>query len=429
MPNNIFMTAAATEEAAAAAAKSSSVYAVVTPTGDEFELLPHHSQNNDNVSSFDTAAVATVSAATPPTDAATAAIGSNPFPSCQYYPAPSSISTASAAPPSYAASSFQSLAVTPAAASLLMPGYPTNNRGDNGSHDYDEATLLMEAAKALCSMKNLGAGCPQQQHGTVVNMAMKMMLSSPSATIAQDDEDCWQQQKQQQNNNDILLQEGSLLQYIAADDSSSTTSDYVHSNSLTHPDRLAIDDDVDEVNKLHQYVRKDLLEIFVVPQISDSDSEDDESDDDYDEDYRATKKSRKNNDPPSLPTTRSAAAARRDRSSSSSSASSSAMASSISASANSTQRHYPGRVGFRCVHCADCRRKTASKAAFFPLRLTNIYREVCAWQRIHFKTCPMVPASVRKRYDHYKQVDTSRGKVRYWETSAKKIGLQNNPDR
>ena len=308
-----------------------------------------------------------------------------------------------------------------------MPTCPTN-RSDNDSHDYDEATLLMEAAKALCSMKNLGAGCPQQHHGTVVNMAMKMMLSSPSATIAQDDDDCWQQQ-QQQHNNDMLLQEGSLLQYIAADDSSSTASDYVQSNSLTHPDRLAIDDDVDEVNKLHQYVRKELLEIFVVPQISDSDSEEESDDDDYDEDYRATKKSRKN-DPPSLPTTRSAAAARREQhSSSTSSASSSAMASSITASTNSTQRHYPGRVGFRCVHCADCRRKTASKAAFFPLRLTNIYREVCAWQRIHFKTCPMVPAGVRKRYDHYKQVDTSRGKVRYWETSAKKIGLQNNPDR
>lgn len=426
MPNNISMTAAATEEAAATAAKSSSVYAVVTPTGDEFELLPHRNQTNDNVS-FDTAAVATVSAATPP--AAAAAIGGNAFPSSQYYPPPSSISTASAVPPSYAASSFQSLAVTPAAASLLMPACPTNNRGDNDSHDYDEAMLLMEAAKALCSMKNLGAGCPQQHHGTVVNMAMKMMLSSPSATIAQDDDDCWQQQ-QQQHNNDMLLQEGSLLQYIAADDSSSTASDYVQSNSLTHPDRLAIDDDVDEVNKLHQYVRKELLEIFVVPQISDSDSEEESDDDDYDEDYRATKKSRKNNDPPSLPTTRSAAAARREqRSSSSSSASSSAMASSITASTNSTQRHYPGRVGFRCVHCADCRRKTASKAAFFPLRLTNIYREVCAWQRIHFKTCPMVPAGVRKRYDHYKQVDTSRGKVRYWETSAKKIGLQNNPDR
>jgi len=41
----------------------------------------------------------------------------------------------------------------------------------------------------------------------------------------------------------------------------------------------------------------------------------------------------------------------------------------------------------------------------------------------------MVPESVREKYDHYKMIDTSRGKVRYWESSAKKIGLQNNPDR
>ena len=50
-------------------------------------------------------------------------------------------------------------------------------------------------------------------------------------------------------------------------------------------------------------------------------------------------------------------------------------------------------------------------------------------QRIHFKNCRHVPAGVRKRYDHYKQIDTSRGKVRYWESSAKKIGLANNQNR
>ncbi|KAL3766254.1 hypothetical protein ACHAW5_008200 [Stephanodiscus triporus] len=75
------------------------------------------------------------------------------------------------------------------------------------------------------------------------------------------------------------------------------------------------------------------------------------------------------------------------------------------------------------------RRKSTSKAAFYPLRLKNIYREVCAWQRIHFKKCPHVPDGVRELYDHYKRIDTSRGKVKYWESSARKIGLENNPDR
>ena len=44
-----------------------------------------------------------------------------------------------------------------------------------------------------------------------------------------------------------------------------------------------------EVNKLHQYVRKDLLEIFVVPQVADSDdeaSEEDEEDEDSDEENK-----------------------------------------------------------------------------------------------------------------------------------------------
>lgn len=377
---------------AAAAAAANSVYAVVTPTGDEFELL--HSHHNDNSVSLESAAVAVTAA--PPV--AAAAAGNTSFPCCEYYPASSSSSTFT---PSYGARyghpAFRSLATS---ASSLAPGYhPMADRNDDGAK-------MMEAAQALFFMKTLGAGCPPQPCGTAVDVAAKMMSSEKDEHFPYE-------------------QEGALLRVIEEAEESTTSDNYVLSNSLLHPDRLAIDDDVDEVNKLHQYVRKELLEIFVVPQISDSDSEDEEEDDD--EDYRATRRTRKANGPPSLPTTRSAAARRGSFDSAAASMSSSA--SSTAAASTSTQRHYPGRVGFRCVHCADCRRKSASKAAFFPLRLTNIYREVCAWQRIHFKTCPMVPESVREKYDHYKMIDTSRGKVRYWESSAKKIGLQNNPDR
>eukprot|EP00985_Skeletonema_marinoi_P007101 scaffold3110_cov114-Skeletonema_marinoi.AAC.6 len=387
MPHPSAASAAAAEAAAAAAANS--VYAVVTPTGDEFEQL-HSQQSANNSVSIESAVVAVSSAA--PSAAATA--GSAAFPCCGYYhPTPSSTSTFTP-PPS--GGSYGHPSYAPSAASLV-PGYhPIADHKDEGS--------VMEAAQALCFLKTLGAGCPPQRSGTVVDVAMKMMSSEKNEHFHHD-------------------QEGALLRSLDVVEDAATSDNHVLSNSLVHPDRLAIDDDVDEVNKLHQYVRKELLEIFVVPQISDSDSEDDEDDD---EAYRVTKK-RKNNEPASLPTTRAAAARRESFASATTSIA--AAASTTTATSSSTQRHYPGRVGFRCVHCADCRRKSASKAAFFPLRLTNIYREVCAWQRIHFKTCPMIPESVREKYDHYKMIDTSRGKVRYWESSAKKIGLQNNPDR
>lgn len=181
-------------------------------------------------------------------------------------------------------------------------------------------------------------------------------------------------------------------------------------SNFRHPDRLAMEDDVMEVNRLHQYVRSDLLEIFMVPQVDDQG--DDNSDDEdqnmapgtetesYD---RVTRNSHHRGNVPSHSATAAA----------------------------TTTRHYPGRVGLRCIHCANVRPSIhhASKSCFFPLRLHNIYREVCAWQRIHFKKCPFVPSGVRDRYDWLKNSDTSRGKVRYWEVSARKIGLQNNPNR
>ena len=99
--------------------------------------------------------------------------------------------------------------------------------------------------------------------------------------------------------------------------------------------------------------------------------------------------------------------------------------------ATEKKKHYPGRIGLRCVHCARAKStsKVARKSSFYPLRLSNIYREVCAWQRLHFKKCSHIPEGVRKRYEHFKSIDTSRGKTRYWETSAAKIGLKNNPKR
>ena len=188
-----------------------------------------------------------------------------------------------------------------------------------------------------------------------------------------------------------------------------------------------------QVNRLHQYVRRDLLEVFVVPNTDvaeDSDDSDDEDGEEYAERPSKKQKSATGTSVTATSTTRRLVTRRR----------SIPMTADIVPSTNSlAHRHYPGRVGLRCTACANVRPNAkgpngkkvtvASKAAFYPLRLKNIYREVCAWQRIHFKKCPHVPDGVRARYDHYKQIDTSRGKVKYWESSARKIGLVNNPAR
>lgn len=91
--------------------------------------------------------------------------------------------------------------------------------------------------------------------------------------------------------------------------------------------------------------------------------------------------------------------------------------------------YYGGRVGLRCVHCSTIRRNKAARSAFFPNRLRTIYRDVSSWQQKHFKTCPYVPKSVRNEYEHIKQSDSSRGKKRHWEASARLIGLVDDPHR
>jgi len=282
-------------------------------------------------------------------------------------------------------SSSTSAALTTAAISPVLANAACDDI--NGGHlPYEiDVNDVMQAAGILCQFKNdVVAECSTEETTELVDMAVEILASSDT----------------QQN-------------------------DSVVDESLIHPNRLAIDDDAEEVNKLHQYVRKELLEIFVIPQQTASDDGDSEdevdedsnvdefneaSDDEDDSDFNTSK--HVSND---TITTRHLRHRSIDVSTTHPSA--------------SAQRYYPGRVGLRCTYCANIRRKSTSKAAFYPLRLKNIYREVCAWQRIHFKKCPHVPEAVRERYDHYKRIDTSRGKVRFWESSARKIGLENNPHR
>eukprot|EP00934_Nitzschia_sp_Nitz4_P006932 Nitzschia sp. Nitz4//scaffold65_size103378//77649//79196//NITZ4_004478-RA/size103378-processed-gene-0.150-mRNA-1//-1//CDS//3329556276//6922//frame0 len=86
------------------------------------------------------------------------------------------------------------------------------------------------------------------------------------------------------------------------------------------------------------------------------------------------------------------------------------------------------RVGLRCVYCGKLPRKHNVKntmSVFFPKSLQDLYRLVCTWQRVHFKTCPYVPDSVKEIYKGLKQEDKSRGKKQHWEESALRLGLCN----
>jgi len=306
--------------------------------------------------------------------------------------------------------SIDSLASLAAAALSPTKIEPRNFPKEGPQEDSDDADDVVEAAGILCNFKKSSSAvmdCYSRQEAfEILEMVVEMLTDE-----TQQDSDDYESQNL----------------FERPRENGSTTANVID-DSLVHPDRLSTEDDAEEVNQLHQYVRKDLLEIFAVPQANsaaaDSDDEDDQDDEEENSGAIITKSS--NVTTPSNVATAAIGTRRlvtRGRSIT--------LNTSSPPLSQAAQRHYPGRVGLRCVHCAHVRRrdKSASKAAFYPLRLKNIYREVCAWQRIHFKKCAHVPMEVRERYDHYKRIDTSRGKVRYWETSARRIGLQNNPNR
>lgn len=88
-------------------------------------------------------------------------------------------------------------------------------------------------------------------------------------------------------------------------------------------------------------------------------------------------------------------------------------------------------IGLQCKFCKTSP-EPQSMSKVFPQCLGNktsgLYRAVCGWQRLHFKQCTQIPDAVKKKYDALKMADTSRGKVQYWEDSAKQIGLFNKEE-
>jgi hypothetical protein len=136
-----------------------------------------------------------------------------------------------------------------------------------------------------------------------------------------------------------------------------------------YPRRLALEGDETQLNALHCYIRRSLLEIFVVE--------------------------RKKNVTDMTPSTNSSA----------------------------------GRVGLRCMFCASARqsdpsgKNEAPMAVFYPRTVSEIYRLVTSWQRCHLRKCRNLPPSVRAEWNSVREAEKCRGKTSYWVDSAKQIGL------
>jgi len=148
--------------------------------------------------------------------------------------------------------------------------------------------------------------------------------------------------------------------------------------------RLAFPEDAHELNSLHCFVRAELLEVFALP------GADDEvvSSNHGNTQSRSTRRS--------------------------------------STNTNAGGRSCSGRVGLRCVYCAHLPRRArtgSTMSSFYPKSLSDIYRSVCTWQRIHFRTCRHIPPQVREGYWQLKESDRTRGKTRYWVSSAQRLGL------
>ncbi len=165
-------------------------------------------------------------------------------------------------------------------------------------------------------------------------------------------------------------------------------------NLKKYPTRLAISTDQLELNSLHCFIRKELLELFVVNDNHNQDSsivatvskDDDESHNEDDNDYASKATSK--------------------------------------CSANPSR----GRAGLRCVFCSGrlMRSSNASMRMFYPRKLTDLYKMVSTWQRVHFTKCKFVPKEIKDKYELLKTSDKSRGKKIYWVESAMEIGLSDD---
>lgn len=196
-----------------------------------------------------------------------------------------------------------------------------------------------------------------------------------------------------------------------------------------YPTRLSMLNDESELNSLHCFVRQELLELFYVhedrgPNRPMTGSLEDEFDGEC---------ASENSDASNLRQNNSDVATK--------------MMSPLTEKMRSDSSQQGKRVGFRCVHCAHLHpmlSRTSSQDdrystvidpessvqnpnspmnVFYPKSLSELYRLVCKWQRVHFKKCRHIPPSVKRMYQHLKATDKTRGKTKYWVSSALELGL------
>lgn len=209
--------------------------------------------------------------------------------------------------------------------------------------------------------------------------------------------------------------------------------------SENHPTRLAIRQDSHELNSLHCFVRSHLLELFIVHHEKEFSNENKissfvEKREDEHENQSVDLVEEDDSDSERNDGASQKCASHSDHEAIVSSILSEQQSHNIYNCKNGNKmnvtcstRLFPGRVGLRCIYCGHIPRKAifgkASMSTFYPKSLSDLYRSVCTWQRVHFRSCRHIPSDIKEKYWSLKDSDRSRGKTKYWVTSALEIGL------
>ncbi|KAL7554110.1 hypothetical protein ACHAWF_017501 [Thalassiosira exigua] len=88
---------------------------------------------------------------------------------------------------------------------------------------------------------------------------------------------------------------------------------------------------------------------------------------------------------------------------------------------------YEGTIGFRCRFCKHASPgKRAERAAVYPRSLERIYLANIRFQREHVAQCAHIPDEIKQEYARLKSAEgVSRGRKQYWVSSALRRGLRN----
>jgi len=89
-----------------------------------------------------------------------------------------------------------------------------------------------------------------------------------------------------------------------------------------------------------------------------------------------------------------------------------------------------GQVGIQCVHCKHrAYEQRQERSVCFPSSIKNIYHSMETWQRRHSTVCQDIPAWAKRVMTDLMGQSRSGagGRRQYWETSAKRLGMQDTP--